>query len=872
MIPPHTLLLLLFLLAASALLSPASALPGDKTRCVLAVAEALSRLSFAPNIDPPPPPPPPPPPLPSQSPNATITSPITPLKAKSPFLIDTCTNTLRTYSLYAGVKTYCTPTQIQDGLDFLNQDCERGGLERTPAYESVEGELTEEYIAGLRVVEVGEVSRGVRLEVVVLVSRGYWYRTGRTNRAWEFETWAHHTFGFVSYWFWGIVILCGTLYRHLRPAISARLDRRRRGEDHQAKSPPSYIDALLSRCIAVHRWIRTNFIIPGAIGTYHRRLWYWCAVPTRIEAIVIVAFYALSLILTAVAYDLFWGNLFWDDPRDQFWRYFSDRTGIMSYSNLPLIWLFGQRNNALMPLTGWSFATFNLFHRAVARVATFQAIVHSIGYSLLTMWTSTYTLYWPSPWWYMGAVGTILMSLLLVFSSIWLRRNYYETFLLIHIIFSVVILFGLFIHTSIFRGEYDIYLWPIVGIWLFDRFLRIGRVLVCNFHVRFNKGTICSTKGVVSYCAKSDIVRLEIIPGSVSLRPKAGEYYYIYQQFKWTGYESHPFTLGSWTTAEDRESGVSPAWKSGYSTVPTPIRAGGQASPSSSSFSPAFTAQLQSPSQLSAKLSPGSSTEPCKLIFWIRPFDGWTKRLRADCLKSPTHTYTSDFLLEGPYGNVIDLDGYDNIVLVAGGTGIAAALPHIEEHIRRPTEDCEVLDVDGVTSSSSSASASSSLAATLLPPSKRGKTITLLWSVRDEEFIHSLMRGELAPALRRNDVKMHFYCTSSSRAPTDNKGTMLQPADENTSLLSDMDIPAVAEDNTLDKKTSVKIIPGRPDIVHEILSNLRDAVAPHHHQCGAKSAVLVCGPGGMADEARVAIYKALKGGIEVEYFEEAFGW
>lgn len=43
------------------------------------------------------------------------------------------------------------------------------------------------------------------------------------------------------------------------------------------------------------------------------------------------------------------------------------------------------RNNILMWLTGWDFGTYNNFHRWVARIATVQAIIHSIGYTLLVI-------------------------------------------------------------------------------------------------------------------------------------------------------------------------------------------------------------------------------------------------------------------------------------------------------------------------------------------------------------------------------------------------------------------------------------------------------------------------------------------------------
>lgn len=41
------------------------------------------------------------------------------------------------------------------------------------------------------------------------------------------------------------------------------------------------------------------------------------------------------------------------------------------------------RNNLLMGLTGWGFGTFNNFHRWIARIATLQAVIHSIGYTII---------------------------------------------------------------------------------------------------------------------------------------------------------------------------------------------------------------------------------------------------------------------------------------------------------------------------------------------------------------------------------------------------------------------------------------------------------------------------------------------------------
>lgn len=71
----------------------------------------------------------------------------------------------------------------------------------------------------------------------------------------------------------------------------------------------------------------------------------------------------------------------WSAVAPQIWRYIADRAGIMAYSNLPLMWMFSGRNNIFIWLTGWQFSTFNLFHRHIARIATLQAIIHSIAYT-----------------------------------------------------------------------------------------------------------------------------------------------------------------------------------------------------------------------------------------------------------------------------------------------------------------------------------------------------------------------------------------------------------------------------------------------------------------------------------------------------------
>jgi len=66
----------------------------------------------------------------------------------------------------------------------------------------------------------------------------------------------------------------------------------------------------------------------------------------------------------------------------QGWRYVADRTGVLSYANLPVMWIFAGRNNIFLLATGWEFSTFGIFHRHIGVIATVQAIVHSVAYTV----------------------------------------------------------------------------------------------------------------------------------------------------------------------------------------------------------------------------------------------------------------------------------------------------------------------------------------------------------------------------------------------------------------------------------------------------------------------------------------------------------
>jgi predicted ferric reductase len=93
-------------------------------------------------------------------------------------------------------------------------------------------------------------------------------------------------------------------------------------------------------------------------------------------------------------------------------RYIGDRAGLMAIAQLPLAWIFATRNDPLLWLTGWSFATYNRFHRWVARLCMVLAIVHSVSYSIYT-WKAGPGLYaesWHDEYFYCGAIVSFLID------------------------------------------------------------------------------------------------------------------------------------------------------------------------------------------------------------------------------------------------------------------------------------------------------------------------------------------------------------------------------------------------------------------------------------------------------------------------------
>lgn len=409
------------------------------------------------------------------------------------------------------------------------------------------------------------------------------------------------------------------------------------------------------------------------------------------------------------------------------------------------------------------------------------------------------------------------MSLLLLLSSSWLRRKWYEVFLFGHISLSIVVIYALFRYVNIYtRAQtasksltrhtvpiyetyFNPYLWTPIAIWSFDRFLRIVRMAYCNYHVRFSGSAIASTTTTISYQKESKVLRIELQPGSETLRPGPGQHYFLYQPYSISGWESHPFTLAAYSA---------------------PSQSGAPQIENNDKTFEVNTSSAVAGSDFDTSISKN------KLVFWIRPYDGWTKRIRNQCLKSSTGIIQPTILLEGPYGHSASVHAYDTILMITAGTGIAAAVPYILDHIKRSSTG-----------------------------NTRCTDMRLHWTARQPDFLRDVCGQELAPALERSDFSASLYCTSSN--------VVLSPAASDVSPIEQK-----PDFLSLPSRSDIQIQDGRPDVTALILDAAEEAVT-----ASVRLAVLVCGPAVIADEARAAVVAAMKRGCRrIEYFEEAYGW
>lgn len=297
------------------------------------------------------------------------------------------------------------------------------------------------------------------------------------------------------------------------------------------------------------------------------------------------------------------------------------------------------------------------------------------------------------------------MVALIPLSIYWVRRTSYEFFLLLHIGLSILLL--LFMlgyvrpklyairitnnnrHVSIFDGEYDALFWIPVAIWASDRVIRFLRIAsIRPLHL--------STTATISYDESSNIVRvIAPISNTSVLQPRPGHFFYLTVPSD-CSWQSHPFTIACTSMqSAQAESHVEEE---------------------------ALLAALDA---TDSGASDGKAI-PCQenvMEFLIRPYDGFTRRLRDLAMDSSS----LGVVLDGPYGTSVPLHHYRHVCFVAGGTGIVTPLSHL---------------------------------ATLLQRGSTATSVSLHWAVREPAFVRTVMSHHLDSHVDSDRFELQLYMSS----------------------------------------------------------------------------------------------------------------
>lgn len=413
--------------------------------------------------------------------------------------------------------------------------------------------------------------------------------------------------GSVLVMIWVVVMSIAAIYRFLRYLFVTF------GSREQSMGRPNKLIRLYYQYIS----------IPAVFDERHIDRYYLfnfipVFFPTRFESIVIAFYFLMNVIFLCTGYSFMNNNPLWATHYSELVLNLSNRAGIFAAIQVPLLTLFALRNNVLIWLTGWSFSTFNAYHRAVARVTFLLAVVHAA--SKHTMMQSFHAplriIYFPTLLFRLGVAAISLWSLMIILG--FFRVKYYEIFLFFHVGFAIASYFCILFHLNSLGYKQTIYV--SLGLLCGDFLIRAGRIIFSNFsfYLKPILGSGRITKASVSLLP-SDVINVRIrTPIQWPFAP--GQYVYIhFNRLKIL--ESHPFSA----------------------------------------------------------IGPSSDGESFQLLCKAR--NGITRRLKEYLETKGAkdgQKVNISVLIEGPYGVHCPVERYNTVLLVAGGIGITGIIPYAE--------------------------------------------------------------------------------------------------------------------------------------------------------------------------------------------------
>lgn len=307
---------------------------------------------------------------------------------------------------------------------------------------------------------------------------------------------------------------------------------------------------------------------------------------------------------------------------------FADRAALVFIVNLPLLYLLAAKNQPLRLLTGRSYESLNILHRRVGELLCFAAFVHFSGMMLYQLalcpdWFRKRTLaqFLAEPLVLLG-LGAFTSYELLYFTSLGsFRQRWYELFLASHVVLQTAALAFLWLHFRTSRP----YVTTALAIFLIDRI-------------------------VWRLCANATRIdaRLTVLPDGDTLILSANwDIPAKSQRSRWWSRLRPRSLVRGWRPTDHV-----------FLTVPALGR----------------THALQTHPFTIASAAPAQDDTHAWFNLLIRAHSGFTQDLLHHAMRHSSIAAR----VEGPYGSsetLATLRSADEVVLVAGGSGIAVAFP-----------------------------------------------------------------------------------------------------------------------------------------------------------------------------------------------------
>jgi predicted ferric reductase len=355
-----------------------------------------------------------------------------------------------------------------------------------------------------------------------------------------------------------------------------------------------------------------------------RKGWKPIVFPSLSVTVIVIGALLLGVLYSCLPQPLFWESIAYGSPP------LAVRSGMMAVALLPWIVALSMKANFITMITGIGHERLNVLHRWAAYICLVLSILHTVPFYVTPIWEKgarhTFENFFSQTGFYAygtGVAALVPLAFLCLHSIGPLRHRMYELFVTLHVPVSMVFLGMMFWHCNNYLTSWH-YLFSTLAIWILSY---LTRLFYLNWTRPGRLSWLIGDEAAVTLMPENAIK--VTIPTQVRWRP--GQYVYL-RMPGISVFENHPFTIAS-LCDEDFPS----EYGEGYRDM----------------------------------------------VIVFRPFGGFTNKVRQSALEhGPWHTYRA--FIDGPYGGMQRrIEAFDDVVLIAGGSGITAIISQLLTLIKK---------------------------------------------------------------------------------------------------------------------------------------------------------------------------------------------